>query len=574
MNSKKIKNLMQNLALFLLLAAASGATFLILFDLNFAGKIYPRVSAAGLSIGYFEPKLAQQFIESKIGSWKDQKMQFYYQESGNPDADKKWQIEIGEMGIVPGASKTILTAYNSGRTGNPLDAIAEKVKIIIGGKNIPLYYDLDENKFNSYLNNNFSFLEKPPKDASLVLSDGKIAEIPSQKGYTIDRDTLKNRTIAEVQTLGSQTVPVDIKASSPEITDEKVQQAKKFANSLLEDKISLRFEDKSWELDKNLIESTIQFGPSEKQGGTTELAIKINKDPIYDFLEKIQLDTNRMPSNAVFGIKDNKLIVESGGKTGVGLSLDESAKKIAEDMILAAENAQKNTDINLIVGETEPEISLASVEKMGITTLLGQGKSNFAGSPKNRAHNIRVGAAKFNNIFIAPGEEFSFVKTLGEITVKAGYLAELVIKDKSVVAELGGGLCQVSTTAFRAAIYSGLPILERRPHAYAVPYYKPHGMDSTIYPPHPDLRFKNDTGGIILIQTKIEKNDLTFNFFGVKQNRTIKVIGPTTYSSQPDGSMKTVFWREFYEEGKLTKKEPFYSSYASPNNYPHKNPLE
>ena len=217
---------------------------------------------------------------------------------------------------------------------------------------------------------------------------------------------------------------------------------------------------------------------------------------------------------------------------------------------------------------------MKTLEDMQIDSLLGQGKSNFAGSPANRRHNVATGAAKFNNVIIADGEEFSFAATLGEITAKTGYLPELVIKENKVIAELGGGLCQVSTTAFRAAIYAGLPILERRPHSYAVPYYSPQGMDSTIYPPHPDLKFKNDTGAPILIQTKIIKNDLIFNFFGKKQERIIKILGPNIYDKKTDGSMKAVFWREFYLGDTLQKKEPFYSVYASPSKFPHKNPLE
>ncbi len=209
-----------------------------------------------------------------------------------------------------------------------------------------------------------------------------------------------------------------------------------------------------------------------------------------------------------------------------------------------------------------------------IDSLIGQGKSNFAGSPKNRRYNIAVGSAKFNNTIIPADKEFSFVEALGEVTEKAGYLPELVIKGNKTIPELGGGLCQISTTAFRAAIYAGLPILERKPHAYPVAYYNPQGMDATIYPPHPDLRFKNDTGGPILIQTKIDKNELTFNFFGVKQTRIIKVIGPNTYDRQANGALSAVFWREFYEGETLLKKESFYSAYKSPNNYPHKNPLE
>lgn len=573
--SVKPENFIQNLILLAFLTAVSSATFLILFDISFSGKIYPRVSAADGNIGYMDSKSAQQLVENKVDLWKNRKIEIDYRDAANPGAAKKWQIEIAETGVTPSASKTVLAAYNAGRAENLLKNIAEKIKIITRGENFPLYYDLDENKFNSYLATKFSFLERPSQNASLTLAEGKLVEISAQNGYTIDRTDFKNRIVADVQSLDNGSVSIKVVFSTPEITDENIREADNRTKSLLESKISLRFEDKSWPVDGDLLRSALQFEPEAGPGNDNNvLALKINNDPIINFLEKIQLEINREATNAVFGIADGKITAESGGKTGIALSLDLSTQKIIEEMLKGAESGKKNIDIELIAEETQPDIGLKALEKMGITALLGQGESNFSGSTKNRRQNIAVGAAKFNNIFIADGEEFSFVKTLGEISEKTGYLPELVIKDKSVIPELGGGLCQVATTAFRAAIYSGLPILERRPHAYPVPYYNPQGLDATIYPPHPDLKFKNDTGGAILIQTKIVKNELFFNFFGIAQNRTIKVVGPNVYDKQPDGSMKAVFWREFYEGDKLLKKESFYSSYSSPANYPHKNPLE
>ena len=115
-------------------------------------------------------------------------------------------------------------------------------------------------------------------------------------------------------------------------------------------------------------------------------------------------------------------------------------------------------------------------------------------------------------MLIAPDEEFSFNRALGEVGPAQGYLPELVIKNNKTIPEYGGGVCQVSTTMFRAAVYSGLEVTERRPHAYPVKYYNPQGFDATVYSPSPDLKFKNNTGGWILIQTRIEGNNLFLNF--------------------------------------------------------------
>jgi len=150
-----------------------------------------------------------------------------------------------------------------------------------------------------------------------------------------------------------------------------------------------------------------------------------------------------------------------------------------------------------------------------------------------------------------------------------------VIKSGKLVYEYGGGVCQISTTLFRAAVNAGLKITERYPHAFPVRYYNPQGFDATVYPPHPDLRFINDTPGHILIQENIKGNQLTFELFGTLDGREIKIIGPTILQSNPDGSMKTVLYQEIWRDGTLERKQGFWSNYKSPNLYKvERNPLE
>ncbi len=147
----------------------------------------------------------------------------------------------------------------------------------------------------------------------------------------------------------------------------------------------------------------------------------------------------------------------------------------------------------------------------------------------------------------------------------------LVIKNNKTVPEYGGGVCQVSTTMFRAAVYSGLEITERKSHAYPVKYYNPQGFDATVYLPSPDLKFKNNTGNWILIQAKIKDNNLTFEFYGKDDGRKVIVKGPYQYDFQEDGSMKARLEEEVWKNGELILKKTFLSFYKSPNLYPTTN---
>ena len=286
------------------------------------------------------------------------------------------------------------------------------------------------------------------------------------------------------------------------------------------------------------------------------------KKSLADLAEKINQD----PVNSLLKIKDGKVIAFTLSENGLILDKDNSLKIIID----ALKNRTATAELNLPYEEISPTINPDSIEKMGLDTLLGEGHSNFRGSPKNRVFNIEVATNRFNGLLIKPSEEFSFVDILGEVDGEHGYLPELVIKQDKTEPEFGGGICQVSTTAFRAAIYSGLEITARRNHAYPVSYYNPQGMDSTVYVPKPDLRFKNDTPGYILIQTKIVGTELIFQFYGTSDGRKTTVIGPTILEKNPDGSMKTTFTQQIYDQNNnLIREDEFKSSYASPSKYPH-----
>jgi hypothetical protein len=131
---------------------------------------------------------------------------------------------------------------------------------------------------------------------------------------------------------------------------------------------------------------------------------------------------------------------------------------------------------------------------------------------------------------IAPGEEFSFTTRLGSVDAASGYLPELVIADDETRPEYGGGLCQVSTTMYRAALNAGFPITDRSPHQYRVSYYEPAGQDATIYVPNPDLKFINDTKNYVMIEAVIDGSILTFNFYGTKDGREVTVTEPEIYN--------------------------------------------
>jgi vancomycin resistance protein YoaR len=285
-----------------------------------------------------------------------------------------------------------------------------------------------------------------------------------------------------------------------------------------------------------------------------------NLGMIYDFVKTTAEKINVKVQEPELEIKDEKVIKFIPPTEGLSVDIF----KTAFDTLTALQVDRNSVQIS--VNQTLPENSLSQTNSLGINELIAHGVSKFNGSPYNRRHNIAVGTEKFKGIIIKPGEEFSFNKFLGPVEASEGFLPELVIKgDKGTIPELGGGLCQVSSTTFRAAMEAGLPITQRRNHAYAVQYYAPQGTDATIYPGVIDLKFINDTPGAILIWPyQKDKDTLVFDFYGTKDTRQVTLHTPIQYDKKPNGSMKAIWTRDVIGADGTTKTDEFKSTYQSP----------
>lgn len=295
-------------------------------------------------------------------------------------------------------------------------------------------------------------------------------------------------------------------------------------------------------------------------------ALSLNENKLTDYVKNtLTKETDKAAQNATFEASGGKITAFSLSSPGINIDQVKTVSLLENYLRKSAPGASLILPFNT----SQPTITADSAGKLGITSLIGEGVSNFAGSSYNRLVNLKLGAAKFNGVLIKPGEEFSFLNTLGPVDAQHGYLPELSIVGKATIPEYGGGMCQVSTTAFRAAVNTGLKITDRENHAYPVGWYSPQGTDATVYIPAPDLKFINNTPGYILIQTRIVGTELIFDFYGTNDGRTVKTIGPTVLESNPDGAMKTDWIQEVYDKtGALMFRADFYSNYKSPSLYP------
>lgn len=266
----------------------------------------------------------------------------------------------------------------------------------------------------------------------------------------------------------------------------------------------------------------------EKVGETTHATLTIRA--IDNLSETLGHSINRSTQHTTLVPHEDRYSVV--GVLQDGYSLDTYAfGQLLSQALLSEDEKTRAIELPMIKHEGTVYIENSSGEKEAVSRV-GQGESDFSGSTQSRIHNIQTAMETMNGFVIPQGDTFSFNDHLGEVDGSTGYKMELVIKGAETIPEFGGGVCQFSSTVYRAALYTGLPIAERKPHSYAVSYYEPWGSDATIYPGVVDLRFTNNLPGPIILHTYIDGKKLYVNFYGKGDGRTVEMSGPNIYGHQ------------------------------------------
>lgn len=395
-------------------------------------------------------------------------------------------------------------------------------------REIEMSYSFDKERAKTFIIENIKEVEIPAENATFTVekntSEVSFSIEPERIGRQIDFDLAFSDIENNLKQLTANKVNLKTVTARPSVHATDLEFLKPEAEALIS-RGSLKLIDPSasssfWTVKKEILASWII-----SEGEINNFRLSLDLEKIAKYLkDKIAVDIDQEAKTPKYEIKNGKMTSWQTGADGKKLNLETSASKIKEEYL-----TNKINEATLIVDVVKNEIT-ENTDDLNIKEIIGTGHSNFSGSPANRRHNIQVGAEAVNGMLIAPGDEFSLVETLGEIDASTGYLPELVIKNNKTIPEYGGGLCQVATTVFRSALVSGLPITARQNHSYRVSYYEPAGTDAAVYDPWPDMRFLNDSGNYILIQARIVKNDIYFDFWGQKDGRVASSSKPVVYN--------------------------------------------
>lgn len=517
-----------------------------LYILNrFDGRIHPGFYLSGNDLKGKTMAEAETLFAGKSDELLAQPFKFSYETTTAEINPLGSAFEISNPILSFDPNSMSLVAYSYGRSGNFVKDVKDIVWGFFNKRELPYLYNLEEDLLLLELQKHFSVYENLAQDASLKISfkdkeekDFSLEIIPEKSGQALAYNKAIESLKQDLERGEIKEIFLEKFTQEPSLYQNEIPDLKTKAEELLAlAPITLSYQATSsqpalkWELKKSDLATSSALVRLED--GSISLALLPEKLALV-LEEKVAPKVNKEPAKARFEMKSGRVVNFQSSADGRKMDSLKNAENIIK--LITKENKK---EIEIMVDLIKDE-SVKEINSYGIKDLIGTGHSNFAGSPANRRHNIKTGAAAVNGLLIAPEEEFSLVKTLGEIDAKSGYLPELVIKENKTIPEYGGGLCQVGTTVFRAALYSGLPITARRNHSYRVSYYEPAGMDAAVYIPQPDVRFKNDTGNYILIQTRIEGDDIYFDFWGTKDGRQVEVTKPVIYNIKKPAPTKIV----------------------------------
>ena len=536
----------------LILAAVVGK-----FERDYADKIYPGVSVAGvdlsgLTLGQAVVNLNANLTYARFG-------QLHFN-----NGQSEWVYTPEALGFSYNPVDAANDAFAIGREKGTLVNFGEQLKAVNEGVDITPGIVYDQAKAYEVVQGLAQQTNVAVVEPNISLDGTTVNVARGQAGRTVNiLATLKNiEPFLLLQQSG--TVPMVINEQAP--AGVNVEDTARLAESILSQAFTINPADPAagkgpWTIEPKDLASLLVIEQKDEQGNHT-YTLSVNRPALEAYITSIAPGLQVDPVNARMIFNDDTRQLEVIASAVVGTSVD--VEQSVDSILQKLQNGEHQA--SLIMKTVDPAVKDDSkAADLGITELVAETTSYFYGSDAARVQNIRAGAASFHGVMVGPGEVFSMAEYLTDITLDNGYAEAPIIVGDQTVDGIGGGICQVSTTVFRNAFYAGFPIVERHPHAYRVGYYEQQsngwvdnnlaGLDATVYVPLVDFKFRNDTPYWLLMETYPTDNSLTWKFYSTSDGRQVDwwstgitdVITPPEpiYREDPtlpSGTIKQVDW--------------------------------
>ena len=559
---KKTLPVLEQILIAIFAGCIIGTALLIAFGLGIqvwlAGRITPGVSVSGIDIGGMTPQEAVIALSDQIS----------YPDTGRillRDGEETWLLSPAQLGMFMDPESTAAHAFEIGRDGNLIARLNEQWLTWRYGQSISPSFVFDQRIAYMQIKQVATLIDKPVIEAELGLNGADVLVQSGQIGRTVNIDATIEKIALLLPRLQDGMVDLVIEDTPPYILD--VEEQAELARKILSQPLVLTADDAEgspWEFDVNTLAANLRIeriiDPAESR-----YQVGINSDFLKNFLMGISPTLKLEPKDAKYIFNDDtrELEVIDSAIIGRELNIESTIQAIQEQII-----TDNSHEIALVFDINKPFLTNeVKGADLGITELVHEEVSYFYGSSADRVQNIIVATSKFHGIMIPPGATFSMAEALGDITLENGYAEALIIAGGQTIQGVGGGVCQVSTTLFRAAFFSGFPIVERYPHAYRVSYYEKvagnridqrlAGLDATVFVPIVDFKFTNDSSNWLLMETYVNPSysSIVWKFYSTSDGREVNwsTTGVTNvvpapepkYVENPDlseGKIKQVDW--------------------------------
>jgi vancomycin resistance protein YoaR len=538
-----------------LLAVAFG-----LFGLRavFADRVYPAVAVGDVAVGGMTVDQAVAAVEQRAAELERGTVTFTYQ-------GQTWTPTLSELGANVDVDASVDAAYALGRDDNAVTRLGFAGDLLRGDQQVPLRTTIDRDVLAIWFTSVNADIDQRAVDAALVVDGADVTISPEHSGIVVDEAAATRLILGALGELAPVTTKLPTMTELPRIYAAELDGPRSDLATAIKAPVVVTFEDQTWKIKPADLAGFLTVETTSGASGP-EVTLGFKRDALAAYLrETYSGDVNRAPVDAriAWSAEQGGLVSLDPSVNGAALRANAFAGAVAESFL----GDRKPVEVPIVV--TKPKVDSNNLGALGIDGLLARGDSNFVGGSQTRDNNIYVGVDLMNGELIAPGEEFSFNRAVGEITYEKGFVDAGVIENGIIGRDVGGGICQVSTTVFRAALLSGMPITEWHYHSLRLSGYERDGwtagFDAAILQSGPDpqywgdFRFKNDTDGYMLVQSWTDYPHVIVEIYGNDDGRTVDLSQPQFAS--PSGNFVAWFTRVVTFADGTTGERTFESYY-------------
>jgi vancomycin resistance protein YoaR len=514
-----------------MLAAAAVAGLVLVIALltvraTHANRVFPALTVADVPVGGMPFGAAAGAIMDRANAIESSSITLTY-------GDRSWTSTLREVGVAVDEDEAYARVVRYGREDNALRRLRSTAGLARTGEQIALPMTLDYQQLDRWFDAIDRDLGAPPRNASIEVQGSDVVIVPEVDGTVVDRQRARADIESRLQNLKAIALELPVSTEIARVRAIDLEPARDLVLRAMSHPVQVSNAGGLWTLPPADIAAFLTQGVAPNEDGSRAIRLGLDREALATWLEeRLGSSIQREPVDAEVGWDGEKVISVVPSVDGERLD----AARLAE--LVEGRFFGEGGAVEAPLTYIKPKIDSGNLDTLGITTLLGSGQSNYSGSSDGRATNVAVGASLLNGTLIPPWGEFSFNQAIGGwISEDKGFVEAQVIDGEQIGQDIGGGICQVSTTVFRAAYLAGLPVTEWWPHRFRIGFYefdgwKP-GLDASILQPTEDpatwadFKFENPSDTWMLVESWTDGVNVIVNIYGADLGYQVESTGPT-----------------------------------------------